>query len=262
MSREYYLYTLNMDTLSIKTFGVILMMLCATALTVRKNHAFETRWEFWGLLIGGLALLFIIPATTMPINFILAFVFAVIMGALIGPGIKGMMMSYVVRKRLEQQGYTKASLAALPAAEHEALAASIMADINNPAHDSIVRDWNSIIGLALYGTGGMTLITAMVVSVLDIDFSFLGFGLFVALAGLIVMGLLNMFFFKSPLMRLFGSYIGAVVFSLYLLYDFNRLEAAVASGDTSWETAINLGISIYLDIINLFMDLLDILSSR
>ena len=251
-----------MDTLSIKTFGVILMMLCATALTVRRNHAFETRWEFWGLLIGAFVLLFVIPVTTMPINFLLALVFAIIMGALIGPGIKGMMMSYVVRKRLEQQGYTKASLKDIPIDEREALAAAVQADINNPAHSSIVQDWNNIIGLALYGTGGMTLITAVAVSILDIDFSFLGFGLFVALAGLIVMGLLNMFFFKSLLMRLVGSYIGAVVFSLYLLYDFNRLEAAVAGGDTSWETAINLGISIYLDIVNLFMDLLDILSSR
>jgi FtsH-binding integral membrane protein len=251
-----------MDTLSIKTFGVILMMLCATALAARRNHAHETRWEFWGLLIGGFALLFIIPATTMPINFILAFVFAVIMGALIGPGIKGMMVDYVVRKRLEQQGYTKATLATLPAEEKQVLVEGILADINNPAHKNIIQDWNGIIGLALYGTGGMTLLTAIAVSVLDIDFSFLGMGLFVALLGLVIMSLLNLFFFKSPLMRLIGSYIGALIFSLYLLYDFNRLEAAVASGDTSWETAISLGISIYLDIVNLFMDLLDILSSN
>jgi FtsH-binding integral membrane protein len=251
-----------MDTLSIKTFGVILMMLCATALAARRNNAFETRWEFWGLLIGGFALLFIIPATTMPINFILAFVFAVIMGALIGPGIKGMMVDYVIRKRLEQQGYTKASLANLPVEEREALVASVVADVNNPAHNNIIQDWNGIIGLAMYGTGAMTLITAIAVVVLDIDFSFLGMGLFVALIGLVVMGLLNTFFFKSPIMRLVGSYIGALIFSLYLLYDFNRLEAAVKTGDTSWETAIGLGISIYLDIINLFMDLLDILSSH
>ena len=251
-----------MDTLSIKTFGIILMMLIATAFSSKRNHAFESKIEFWGLFIGMIILLFIIPATVMPINLLLAFVFALLMGALIGPGIKGTMMSYVVRKRLMSQGYTKESLKNMPIEEREAMAATIQADINNPAHSSVVQDWNNIVGLALYGTGGMTLVTAIAVSVLDIDFSFLGLGLFVALAGLIVMGLLNVFFFKSPLLRLISSYLGALIFSLYLLYDFNRLEEAVASGDTSWETAIDLAISIYLDIVNLFLDLLDILSSN
>lgn len=62
-------------------------------------------------------------------------------------------------------------------------------------------------------------------------------------------------------MRLVGAYIGAVIFSLYLLYDFDQLEKSALAGDVSWETAINFAISIYLDIINLFLDLLQILSS-
>lgn len=47
---------------------------------------------------------------------------------------------------------------------------------------------------------------------------------------------------------------GAIIFTLYLLYDFNQLEKK--AGDESWSTAVN----IYLDIINLFFDLLEILA--
>jgi len=46
-----------------------------------------------------------------------------------------------------------------------------------------------------------------------------------------------------------------------LLYDFNRLEKAIASGDTSWSTAIEIAVNLYLDIINLFLDLLEILAT-
>ncbi len=251
-----------MSILIVKTFAVIVMMLCATALAARRNHDFETKLEFWGLFIGGLVLLFVIPGTSMPFNIILSLVFAFMMGSLIGPGIKQMMVSFVVRKKLEQQGYTKDSLKALSEEERSKLMQQSVAALDTEDHSSIVKDWNNIIGLALYGTAAMTLLTAVVVFTSGIDFSFLGLILFVGLLGLIVMWLLNYFFFKSPLVRLIGSYIGAVIFSLYLLYDFNQLEAAVALGDTTWETAVNIGISIYLDIINLFMDLLDILSSR
>lgn len=251
-----------MDNLMVKTFGVVVMMLCATALAARRNHSFEAKWEFWGLFITGLVLIFVIPAVSMPINIFLALGLAWIMGALIGPEIKSMMVHYVIRKRLTAMGYDKAKQKALTVTEYNELAAPIMADIQSPDNKSVVQDWNNILALALYSTAGMTLLTALTVAFVDYDFSFLGLGLFVALLGLIVMSLLNRFFFKSPLVRLIGSYIGAVVFSLYLLYDFNRLEEAVALGDTSWETAINIGIGIYLDIINLFMDLLDILSSH
>ena len=47
--------------------------------------------------------------------------------------------------------------------------------------------------------------------------------------------------------------------SLYLVYDFNRLEKLAAKGDESWSAAVRLAINIYLDIINLFMDLLQLL---
>ena len=67
-----------------------------------------------------------------------------------------------------------------------------------------------------------------------------------------------MFFLRSKMVSLIRAYIGAVIFTLYLLYDFNQLEKK--AGDESWGTAIDISVNIYLDIINLFLDLLEILA--
>tara|TARA_B100001029_G_C14847417_1_gene331769 strand:+ start:454 stop:645 length:192 start_codon:yes stop_codon:yes gene_type:complete len=61
---------------------------------------------------------------------------------------------------------------------------------------------------------------------------------------------------------LYQSYLGVVIFVLYLIYDFNRLEKANANEDASWDTAINIAVSLYLDIINLFIELLVALSEN
>lgn len=75
---------------------------------------------------------------------------------------------------------------------------------------------------------------------------------------LIIMGLINAIFIKSKMISLVRAYVGAIIFTLYLLYDFNQLEKK--AGDESWSTAINISVNIYLDIINLFLDLLEILA--
>ena len=75
------------------------------------------------------------------------------------------------------------------------------------------------------------------------------------------------------ILRLFKAYVikdssfsmiqtigGIVLFTLYLIYDFNRLEKAMARGDESWGTAVDLAVNIYLDIINLFLLILEALS--
>ena len=250
-----------MDTLAIKVFFIVGIMLVVTAFVSKLNKAFESRWEFWGLFLGSIALLFIIPGFGFPINLILALVFACLFGLMIGPGIRGIMISFVARKKLQAQGYDKARLKTMSKDEQAALmSAAVMEIERDGAQESLAQDWNNVLGLAIYSTAGITIAAAAIVFGLDIDFSFLGQILLVGLIGLIIVGLLNMFFFRSPLVRLVSAYIGAVIFSLYLLYDFNRLKEA--AGDTTWETAIQIGISIYLDIINLFLDLLQILSDK
>ena len=53
---------------------------------------------------------------------------------------------------------------------------------------------------------------------------------------------------------------GIIIFTLYLIYDLNRLEKAMERGDESWGTAVDLAVNIYLDIVNLFLLILEALS--
>ena len=57
-----------------------------------------------------------------------------------------------------------------------------------------------------------------------------------------------------------SAYAGVVIFTLYLLFDLNTLEKRIEMGDESWGTAIRVSVNLYLDIINLFLDLLKILA--
>ncbi len=250
-----------MDTLIVKTFTVVLVMLAVTAVTARKKQEFKSKGEFWIIFLGMLGLVIFIPSMSMPFNLLAALVYAGLMGCLIGPGIKGMMMQFVMKKYLVTKGYTKEKLLAMPVEEQQTLMTTAVSEIKSGAHQSIIKEWDNLVTLALLGTGGITLLTAFVVSTSDTDFSFLGQTLFIALIALIVISLLNVFVFKSRMVHVVGTYIGALLFSLYLIYDFNRLEEMVKVGANSWDVAIQLAISLYLDIVNLFMILLDILSS-
>lgn len=250
-----------MNFLVLKTFAILAIMLLVTAFASKRNHAFEKKIEFWLLFIGSLILIFVIPATSFPINLGLALVFAFLIGSLIGPGIKALMLSYVTRNILRKQGLSKEQIKNMSTEELNERATSVRIEIEQGNNHPVIKEWNNIFQLALYSTATITIIAGTLVYALSIDFSFLGQILFVSLLGLIVVGLLNIFFFKSPLMRLVSAYVGAVIFSLYLLYDFDQLEKSALTGDVSWETAINFAISIYLDIINLFLDLLEILNS-
>ena len=126
--------------------------------------------------------------------------------------------------------------------------------------DPYNKKWQNIVFQAMLGTALAVLLTAILVFFSSIDFSFLGIFLFMSLILLIVFQLLNAFIFKSPLLSLLKAYFGLVIFILYLVYDFNRLESMMAQGDTSWSTAIDIAVNLYLDIINLFLDLLEILA--
>ncbi|HEY7066495.1 MAG TPA: Bax inhibitor-1 family protein [Chloroflexota bacterium] len=87
------------------------------------------------------------------------------------------------------------------------------------------------------------------------DLSGLGPILFVGLIGLIVGSLVNAFFFHATGFSLLLSAGIAVVFSGYILYDMQRLRNAKGgTGD-----AILIAVSIYLDIFNLFLAILQIL---
>ncbi|SOC42343.1 Bax inhibitor-1 family protein [Ureibacillus acetophenoni] len=106
-------------------------------------------------------------------------------------------------------------------------------------------------------TASVTFITALIGLYSGIDFSFLGKFLLIALIILVVINVIRIFINIKGTMRKLITIFGVALFTLYLIFDFNRITRA----DNNWHEAMNIAINIYLDIINLFLYLLDLLSA-
>ncbi len=105
------------------------------------------------------------------------------------------------------------------------------------------------------------LLTSLTGMYSGIDFSFLGKFLFFALIGLIVISIFRLFVKISGFHRKVIAFFGILIFIGYLLYDFNNLAKAKNIAKlNNWNTALSFSVNIYLDIINLFMQILDMLS--
>jgi modulator of FtsH protease len=111
-----------------------------------------------------------------------------------------------------------------------------------------------IVGLAAAGTGVTFLSLAAIGSSPARDFSGLGKFLFVGLILVVIASLANMFFHFDPA-HLVISGVSVLIFSGYILYDVNQI---VRGGQTNYVMAT---LSLYLDIYNLFVNLLSILMS-
>lgn len=109
---------------------------------------------------------------------------------------------------------------------------------------------------ALMLTGGVTCAMMGLGTVFPRAFAKIGGALFIALIGLVVVGLLEMFLFKRSFTIV--DWIAAGIFSLYIAYDYARAQLI----PKTFDNAIDVCIALYLDIINLFIRLASILSRR
>ena len=106
-----------------------------------------------------------------------------------------------------------------------------------------------------------TLLASLVGMYSGIDFSFLGKFLFFALIGLIIVSIIRIFVSIKGFHRKIIAAVGILIFIGYLLYDFNHLDKAKNIAKlNNWNTALDFSVNIYLDIINLFLQILDLLS--
>jgi modulator of FtsH protease len=108
---------------------------------------------------------------------------------------------------------------------------------------------------ALTGTAAVMMLTGLIVFATGINFSFLTPFLFIGLMGLIVVGLVGIFFRFSRTVNLAYSIIGMVIFAGYFLFDFFRADRSA----NTWQNATSLTISLYLDFANFFIHLLQVL---
>lgn len=115
-----------------------------------------------------------------------------------------------------------------------------------------LRNGAQLVGIAAGGTGVIFFSLATIATVTKKDFSFMGKFLFIGLILLIVASLANLFF-QIPVMQLTISAIAVLIFSGFILFDVSRV---VTGGETNYVMAT---LAIYLDIYNLFVNLLQLL---
>ncbi|MAQ77381.1 hypothetical protein CL684_02555 [Candidatus Campbellbacteria bacterium] len=106
---------------------------------------------------------------------------------------------------------------------------------------------------ALSITAGITFVMGMAGSIFPNIFSKLGAPLFLALACLVLIRILQIFIPELDFTWI--DYISAGIFSLYIGYDMYRASEVPKTLDN----AIDLSVQLYLDIINLFLSVLRIL---
>ena len=116
-------------------------------------------------------------------------------------------------------------------------------------------------GKVLAITASITAGAAVIGMYSGIRFGFLGPILFGSLTLLIAANIVRLFISIPRVSQRVMAFFGVFVFIGYLLFDFNQLaEAGKEELANTWSAALWFAIEIYLDIVNLFLQLLDLLS--
>ena len=115
-----------------------------------------------------------------------------------------------------------------------------------------MKNGMALVGYAAVGTGVIFAAMAAIASSAKRDFSFMGKFLFVGMIALLVAMIANLFL-QIPALALTISTLVIVVFSLFLLYDLQRI---MRGGETNYVMAAT---GVYLSLFNIFANLLQIL---
>lgn len=107
----------------------------------------------------------------------------------------------------------------------------------------------------------VTLVTGFIGYFSKLNFLWLDSYLFLALFILIIFQITRLFSKIHGWKRRSIAVFGILIFIGYLLYDFDKLKASRGiQALNNWATAIDFSTNIYLDVINLFLEILDALS--
>lgn len=105
-----------------------------------------------------------------------------------------------------------------------------------------------------------TIVCALFGMYSGIDVSGMGGFLYVLLLVLLAGNIVRLFVRLGDTTRRIYAGFGVLLFLGYLVFDFNMLSRQQAAGVNDWGTALLMTINIYLDIINLILYLLDLMS--
>jgi modulator of FtsH protease len=115
-----------------------------------------------------------------------------------------------------------------------------------------MRNGMQLVGYAAVGTGVIFFGMGVLAQTIKRDLSFMGKFLFVGMIALLIAMIANIFL-QIPALALTISTLVIVVFSLYLLYDLNRI---VRGGETNYVLATT---GVYISLLNIFSSLLQLL---
>ena len=115
-----------------------------------------------------------------------------------------------------------------------------------------LRNGVQLVGYAAVGTGVIFFAMGAVAATTKRDFGFMGKFLFVGMIALLVAMIANMFL-QIPALALTISTLVIVVFSLFLLYDLQRI---IRGGETNYLMATT---GVYMSLFNIFANLLQLL---
>jgi len=115
-----------------------------------------------------------------------------------------------------------------------------------------LKNGGQLVALAAGMTAAVFFVMATIATVSKRDFSFLRKFLFVGLVLLIIASLANLFF-QIPALAVTISAVAVLIFSLYMLHDVSDI---VRGGETNYIMATT---RLFLDILNLFISLLNLL---
>jgi FtsH-binding integral membrane protein len=115
-----------------------------------------------------------------------------------------------------------------------------------------LKNGMALVGYAAVGTGVIFLGMGTIAATAKRDFSFMGKFLFVGMIALLLAMVANMFL-QIPALALTISTLVIVVFSLFLLYDLQRI---IRGGETNYIMAAT---GVYMSLFNIFVNLLQIL---
>ncbi len=276
------------DILFFKTFFLVGGMLLITSIGARVNKAYETILEAV-LTIGGTFLtLFIVYSQRddFPTNLLALAAFSFCIGWSMGPTITMFGERFKFRKYSQRIGLkskvvekkksfwggnenkktifffedSPKKVFEYNSPEFIKIQNQFKEEVLSKDKDPYSQKWQNNVFFAMVATTLSVFMTAAIVYFSDTDFGFLGSFLFFALLGLVIIRILKEWVIKDSSFSMIQTGIGIIIFTFYLIYDFNRLEKAMVQGDGSWGTAVDLAVSIYLDIINLFLLILELLS--
>jgi Integral membrane protein, interacts with FtsH len=114
------------------------------------------------------------------------------------------------------------------------------------------------ITIAFVSTFLMFVIMGLIGFVTEKDLSGLGKACISALLGIIIAILLN-FFLHSSILNLIISVVSIIIFSCLIAFDNNIIRKYYENGETSLTIVILMALNLYLDFLNMFSSILNII---